>query len=263
MTVDDTKADGAIRVEEDTTPGFLGLRPPTTRCELSGTKLSIDYGGNFVFPFSLFQGGSKDLAVTLPSSLADHLDRLEINGASGSYTVDGAGCTELRVALASGRLTAVSYTHLEEGVTEVWGHCAINCPGRCALKFHVKDGEVLWVDTYSNPTNDLYDPQPRACLRGRSYRRWMNNPDRINYPMKRVEGTKRGDGQYEQIGWDEALQTIAEKLRHVIDTYGNEAVYNNYATGVSATTARPINRLMNLLGGRLGYYGSYSTAEIS
>ena len=154
-------------------------------------------------------------------------------------------------------------TPYEEGVTEVWGHCAINCPGRCALKFHVKDGEVLWVDTYSNPTNDLDDPQPRACLRGRSYRRWMNNPDRINYPMKRVEGTKRGDGQYEQISWDEALQTIAEKLRYVIDTYGNEAVYNNYATGVSATTARPINRLMNLLGGRLSYYGSYSTAEIS
>ena len=151
----------------------------------------------------------------------------------------------------------------EEGVTEVWGHCAINCPGRCALKFHVKDGEVLWVDTYSNPTNDLDDPQPRACLRGRSYRRWMNNPDRINYPMKRVEGTKRGDGQYEQISWDEALQTIAEKLKYTIDTYGNEAVYNNYATGVSATTARPINRLMNLLGGSLGYYGSYSTAEIS
>jgi len=151
----------------------------------------------------------------------------------------------------------------EEGVTEVWGHCAINCPGRCALKFHVKDGEVLWVDTYSNPTNDLDDPQPRACLRGRSYRRWMNNPDRINYPMKRVEGTKRGDGQYEQISWDEALQTIAEKLKYTIDTYGNEAVYNNYATGVSATTARPLNRLMNLLGGRLSYYGSYSTAEIS
>ena len=154
-------------------------------------------------------------------------------------------------------------TAYEEGVTETWGHCAINCPGRCSLKFHVKDGEVLWVDTYSNPTNDLDDPQPRACLRGRSYRRWMNNPDRINYPMKRVEGTKRGDGQYEQIGWDEALQTIADKLRYVIDTYGNEAVYNNYATGVSATTARPLNRLLNLLGGRLNYYGSYSAAQYS
>lgn len=149
------------------------------------------------------------------------------------------------------------------GEKEVWGHCAINCPGRCALKFHVKDGEVLWVDTYAKDSNDLDDPQPRACLRGRSYRRWMNDPDRINYPMKRVEGTKRGDGQYEQISWDEALQTIADKLRSTIDTYGNEAVYINYATGVSCTTARPLGRLMNLLGGYLGYYGSYSAAQYS
>lgn len=169
---------------------------------------------------------------------------------------------------AAGAISAPTFSKAddapyEEGVTEVWGHCAINCPGRCALKFHVKDGEVLWVDTYGSPTNDLDDPQPRACLRGRSYRRWMNNPDRINYPMKRAEGSKRGEGKYEQISWDEALQTIADKLKHTIDTYGNEAVYCNYATGVSATTARPINRLMNLLGGYLGYYGSYSTAEIS
>ena len=180
-----------------------------------------------------------------------------------------AGSSALAGLAAVGAATAPSFgvaddaAGYEEGVTEVWGHCAINCPGRCSLKFHVKDGEVLWVDTYSNPTNDLDDPQPRACLRGRSYRRWMNNPDRINYPMKRVEGTKRGDGQYEQISWDEALNTIAEKLRYVIDTYGNEAVYNNYATGVSATTARPITRLMNLLGGCLGYYGSYSAAQYS
>ena len=151
----------------------------------------------------------------------------------------------------------------EEGVTTTWGHCAINCPGRCSLKFHVKDGEVLWVDTYAADTLDLDDPQPRACLKGRSYRAWMNDPNRINYPMKRVEGTKRGDGVYEQISWDEALQTIAEKLRYTIDTYGNEAVYNNYASGVSATTAGSVGRLLNLLGGRLGFYGSYSTAQIS
>lgn len=149
----------------------------------------------------------------------------------------------------------------EEGVKEVWGHCAINCPGRCSLKFHVKDDEVLWVDTYAVDAADIDEPQPRACLRGRSYRRWMNDPDRINYPMRRVEGTKRGDGQYERISWDEAIDIIATKLRETYDAYGPEAVYNNYATGVSATTARPFNRLLNLLGGRLNYYGSYSAAQ--
>ncbi|MFR1640850.1 MAG: hypothetical protein ACLSVD_17980 [Eggerthellaceae bacterium] len=32
------------------------------------------------------------------------------------------------------------------------GHCAINCPGRCSLKFHVQDDEVAWVETYTSRT---------------------------------------------------------------------------------------------------------------
>lgn len=79
----------------------------------------------------------------------------------------------------------------------VWNHCAINCPGRCALKLHVKDDEIVRVETYSFDTDDMDDVQPRACLRGRAYRAWVNHPDRINYPLKRVG--KRGDGKYEQI----------------------------------------------------------------
>ena len=145
--------------------------------------------------------------------------------------------------------------------TTTWGHCAINCPGRCSLKFHVQDDEVAWVETYTSKDAGFDDPQPRACLRGRSYRRWMNSPDRINYPMKRVG--KRGEGKWEQISWDEAIDTAATKLKEVIDKYGNEAVYIPYATGVSATTSRPFNRLMNLMGGYLNFYNSYSTAQIS
>ncbi len=108
IVVDDAKAGGFIRIEEETTPGFLGTMPPTTRCKLSGNRLSIDYGNGLIFPLSLFQGGSKEPTVTLPSSLADHLDEVEINGASGSYTVDGVACTELKASLASGRLTATN-----------------------------------------------------------------------------------------------------------------------------------------------------------
>lgn len=145
----------------------------------------------------------------------------------------------------------------------VWNHCAINCPGRCSLKLHVVDDEIVRVETYANDTDDIDDIQPRACLRGRAYRAWVNHPDRINYPMKRVEGTKRGDGEYEQITWEEAIQIIADNWNDVLTNYGPEAVYVNYATGNSASTARPWNRLCNLLGGYTSYYGSYSTAQIS
>lgn len=89
----------------------------------------------------------------------------------------------------------------------VWGACSVNCGSRCALRLHVKDNEVYWVET-DNTGHDVYgDHQVRACLRGRSIRRRINHPDRLNYPMKRVG--KRGEGKFERISWDEALDTIA------------------------------------------------------
>ena len=144
--------------------------------------------------------------------------------------------------------------------TTTWGHCAINCPGRCSLKFHVQDDEVAWVETYTSKDAGFDEVQPRACLRGRTYRRWLANPDRINYPMKRVG--KRGEGKFEQISWDEAVDTIASELKRIIDEYGNESVYIPYATGVSSTTARLLPRFMNCLGGFLGSYGDYSAMQM-
>ena len=144
--------------------------------------------------------------------------------------------------------------------TTTWGHCAINCPGRCSLKFHVQDDEVAWVETYTSKDAGFDEVQPRACLRGRTYRRWLANPDRINYPMKRVG--KRGEGKFEQISWDEAVDTIASELKRIIDEYGNESVYIPYATGVSSTTARSLPRFMNCLGGFLGSYGDYSAMQM-
>jgi Tat-targeted selenate reductase subunit YnfE len=85
----------------------------------------------------------------------------------------------------------------------VWGACSVNCGSRCALRSHVRDNEVYWVET-DNTGEDVYgNHQVRACLRGRSIRRRINHPDRLNYPMKRVG--KRGEGKFERISWDEAL----------------------------------------------------------
>ena len=114
----------------------------------------------------------------------------------------------------------------------------------------MQDDEVAWVETYTSKDAGFDEVQPRACLRGRTYRRWLANPDRINYPMKRVG--KRGEGKFEQISWDEAVDTIASELKRIIDEYGNESVYIPYATGVSSTTARSLPRFMNCLGGFLG-----------
>ncbi|WP_339025738.1 selenate/tellurate reductase subunit YnfE [Leclercia pneumoniae] len=150
----------------------------------------------------------------------------------------------------------------------VWGACSVNCGSRCALRLHVRDDEVWRVET-DNTGEDIYgNHQVRACLRGRSIRRRMNHPDRLNYPMKRVG--KRGEGKFERISWDEALNLLTDSLKKVVSQYGNEAVYINYSSGIvggnvtrSSPYASLVARLMNCYGGFLSHYGTYSTAQIA
>lgn len=150
----------------------------------------------------------------------------------------------------------------------VWGACSVNCGSRCALQLHVKDDEVVWVES-DTTGDDLYGQhQVRACLRGRSIRRRINHPDRLNYPMKRVG--KRGEGKFERITWQEALDTISDSLKNTVEKYGNEAVYINYTSGIvggnitrSSPYASLVARLMNCYGGFLSHYGTYSTAQIA
>ncbi|MFP4017630.1 MAG: hypothetical protein ACLFUH_00120, partial [Bacteroidales bacterium] len=55
------------------------------------------------------------------------------------------------------------------GVKIIRAGCpAHNCGGRCVLKLHVKEGEILRIETDDRPGDTLADPQLRACIRGRS-----------------------------------------------------------------------------------------------
>lgn len=152
----------------------------------------------------------------------------------------------------------------------VWSACTVNCGSRCALRMHVKDDKILYVET-DNTGSETYnvDHQVRACLRGRSMRRRIYHPDRLKYPMKRIG--KRGEGKFKRISWDEALTEIAASLKKNIAAYGNESIYLNYGTGTlggTMTKSWPpestlVARFMNCCGGYLNHYGDYSTAQIA
>ena len=139
--------------------------------------------------------------------------------------------------------------------TIAWSQCNVNCGGNCIFQWHSKDGKIQYMETDNIGDADF---QARACLRGRSMRKWINHPDRLLYPMKRVG--KRGEGKFERISWDEAIQTIHDKLEHIYGTYGPESVFINYATGMYSTTGRnPSKRLLGLLGGFVNQGADYST----
>ena len=155
--------------------------------------------------------------------------------------------------------------------TFVWSACTVNCGSRCPLRLEVKDGTIVRVLPDDTANNKVGSQQVRACVRGRSIRHRIYNPDRLKKPMKRKPGTKRGDEQWVTISWDQALDEIAEKMKKIKARYGNEAFYINYGTGtlgsVMAKSWPPdqsaFARLMNTRGGYLDHYSDYSTTEIT
>ena len=130
--------------------------------------------------------------------------------------------------------------------------CAIDCPGRCPLELHLRDGELAQVS--ANKTAP-------ACHRGLSMRAWANSPDRLMWPLRRVG--PRGSAQFERVTWDEALDEIADRLARIRREHGNESIYLAYTTGQSCTTADPFERLMNCFGGFLDHYNNYSNPQIN
>ncbi len=134
---------------------------------------------------------------------------------------------------------------------------AHNCGGRCLLIAHVEDGIITRLETDDRPDR-VSDPQLRACARGRAYLRRQYHPDRLTHPLRRVAA--RGEGRFERISWDEALDLLAGEIRRVRETYGNGALFVPYGTGSYNQTngSQTARRLLNLYGGCLGIWNSYS-----
>jgi anaerobic dimethyl sulfoxide reductase subunit A len=131
--------------------------------------------------------------------------------------------------------------------------CSSHCGGVCLLKVHVKDGVITRVET-----DDGEEPQLRGCLRGRAYRQRVYDPGRILYPLKRVGA--RGEGRFERISWDEALDTVARELKGVRDTYGPASILMVQMPGdtASLTGWGALEKLLNMAGGFTMYWGAAS-----
>jgi anaerobic dimethyl sulfoxide reductase subunit A len=127
---------------------------------------------------------------------------------------------------------------------------------------HVRDGRITHLDADDRP-DDLGAPQLRACVRGRAYLRRQYHPDRLLRPLRRVG--ERGEGRFEPISWDEALDTLARELERVKARHGPSALFVPYGTGSynQLNGSHVARRLLNLFGGCLGIYNSYSWGAIN
>lgn len=102
--------------------------------------------------------------------------------------------------------------------------CALDCPDACALHIQIDGDRVVGL------TGDPQHPitQGFACVKTARYPERQEQSDRLLVPMRRVG--KKGEGKFEPITWDVALDEIADKLRIILKNYSGQAVLPyNYA----------------------------------
>jgi anaerobic selenocysteine-containing dehydrogenase len=105
------------------------------------------------------------------------------------------------------------------GHTIVRAACPHDCPDTCALHVTVADGRAIKVE------GDPDHPTTRGvlCTKVARYLERTYSENRLLHPLCRV-GAK-GEGRFERIGWDEALDTIALRFREIADsTDGPQAI---------------------------------------
>ena len=105
----------------------------------------------------------------------------------------------------------------------VKGACPHDCPDTCALDVHVRDGVAVKVtgSAAHAPTAGV------LCTKVARYTERTYHPDRLLHPMRRVG--KKGEGRFEQIGWEEAIAEIAGRLERIAAENSEQILPYSYA----------------------------------
>jgi anaerobic selenocysteine-containing dehydrogenase len=95
--------------------------------------------------------------------------------------------------------------------TQVRATCPLDCPDTCALLVTVEDG----VATAVKGDPDHPTTAGVLCTKVSRYTERTYHADRLLHPLRRVG--KKGEGKFERISWEEALATVAARLKPIAE----------------------------------------------
>jgi len=116
-----------------------------------------------------------------------------------------------------------------------------SCHGGCGVLVAVENNKVMHIE--GDPDSLT---RGTMCAKGIASVQDVNNPNRILYPLKRKG--ERGHGEWERISWDEALDTIADRMKSNIRAHGPASIsicqgtgrgYNRYTMRFSRSIGTP------------------------
>jgi anaerobic selenocysteine-containing dehydrogenase len=126
---------------------------------------------------------------------------------------------------------------------KIYTSCTLDCPDGCGIIAYVEQGRVVKLE--GHPGHEF--TRGYLCAKTYRYPRRVYSPERQLYPLKRVGGSI--DSPWERIGWDEALDLVAEKIRDFKKTAGPLSIMHYQRTGSWGVTKKLNHRFWNLLGG--------------
>ena len=121
--------------------------------------------------------------------------------------------------------------------------CPHDCPSACALEVPVlANGRIGRITGARDNSYTL----GVVCAKVARYAERIEHPDRLSKPMRRT-GAK-GSGQFEPIGWDAALDEIAERFTRIAQRSGSEAIWPYHSGGNMGVLQRyGLDRLRNVM----------------
>lgn len=94
------------------------------------------------------------------------------------------------------------------------------CEAICGLELTLEDGRVTGIR--GNPDDPL--SRGHICPKGTALADVHADPDRLRRPIRRVSTGSTTETHWEEIGWDEALDLVAEGLARAVNEHGRDAL---------------------------------------
>ena len=124
--------------------------------------------------------------------------------------------------------------------------CPHDCPSTCALE--VERLSPTRIGKVRGARDNPYTAGV-VCAKVARYAERVHHPERLTTPLRRVGEKGQGRAAFEPIGWDDALDLVAEGLIRAEQKHGPEAVWPYFYAGTMGHVQRDgIERLRHVKG---------------